>query len=85
MVSSVKREKGTLEMSKKIEGPIEGRYQSAEGEIFSVTNIQFIDEGFYTFELVESEDSEDIDAMSTELTSDDWPNYVRELGFKHID
>jgi|TARA_R100001039_G_C1776310_1_gene65350 hypothetical protein len=64
--------------------PREGVYRSSDGAIFSVSNVRKVDESFVLFDLVESDDPEDMDAIATELTGDDWEEVSRELSLTFV-
>ena len=64
--------------------PQEGIYQSSCGDIFCVANLTYVEDDFYTFELIESDDPEDIDAIATDLSLDEWTSVVKKLGLKLV-
>jgi len=68
-----------------VEPPQEGNYVSDDGEVFSVTNVMEAEEEFYTLELVESDDPEDMSAISTDLNLEEWAEVVKRLGLKFIE
>ena len=62
----------------------EGLYQDKNDNFFYVTNLQEVD-GLVMFDLVESDDPEDMSAIATQLTLDEWPYTCKELSLRQID
>ena len=64
--------------------PEEGLYKDKHGKIYCITNLQELDD-LVLFDLVESDDPEDMSAIATELTSEEWPYTCEELGLVKIE
>lgn len=70
-------------MSETSDLPEEGVYRTKDGDLVSIANVNIVDD-VYLFELIESDDPEDIDAIATDLTFDDWPDIKNELGLEFV-
>lgn len=53
----------------------EGQYKDRNGKIYSLINLEDHGNDFITFELVESEDPDDMSAISVELSNSDWDDF----------